>query len=64
MNHPRSKLAPLLLVAGMFAVPCLRAQAETTVDLSLVLIIDEIGYLPMNREQANLFFQVVADRHS
>jgi DNA replication protein DnaC len=24
------------------------------------LIIDEIGYLPMNREQANLFFQVIA----
>lgn len=23
-------------------------------------IIDEIGYLPMNREQANLFFQVIA----
>jgi DNA replication protein DnaC len=25
-----------------------------------LLIIDEIGYLPMNREQANLFFQVIA----
>ena len=24
-----------------------------------LLIIDEIGYLPMSREQANLFFQVV-----
>jgi DNA replication protein DnaC len=24
------------------------------------LIIDEIGYLPMNRDQANLFFQVIA----
>jgi DNA replication protein DnaC len=28
-----------------------------------VLIVDEIGYLPMNREQANLFFQVVARRY-
>jgi len=28
-----------------------------------LLIIDEIGYLPMNREQANLFFQVVAQRY-
>ena len=28
-----------------------------------VLIIDEIGYLPMNREQANLFFQVIAKRY-
>lgn len=25
-----------------------------------VLVIDEIGYLPMSREQANLFFQVIA----
>ena len=25
-----------------------------------LLIIDEIGYLPMNREQADLFFQVIA----
>jgi DNA replication protein DnaC len=28
-----------------------------------LLIIDEIGYLPMSREQANLFFQVVAQRY-
>jgi len=28
-----------------------------------LLIIDEIGYLPMNREQANLFFQIVAKRY-
>jgi DNA replication protein DnaC len=27
------------------------------------LIVDEIGYLPMSREQANLFFQVVAQRY-
>jgi DNA replication protein DnaC len=27
-----------------------------------LLIIDEIGYQPMSREQANLFFQVVARR--
>jgi DNA replication protein DnaC len=25
-----------------------------------LLIIDEIGYLPMNRSRANLFFQVIA----
>jgi DNA replication protein DnaC len=24
------------------------------------LIVDEIGFLPMSREQANLFFQIVA----
>jgi DNA replication protein DnaC len=28
-----------------------------------LLIIDEIGYLPMAREQANLFFQVIARRY-
>lgn len=28
-----------------------------------VLIIDEIGYLPMSKHQANLFFQVVAARY-
>jgi DNA replication protein DnaC len=28
-----------------------------------LLIIDEIGYLPMSREQANLFFQVIARRY-
>ena len=28
-----------------------------------VLVLDEIGYLPMTREQANLFFQVVAQRY-
>lgn len=28
-----------------------------------LLIIDEIGYLPMTREQANLFFQVIAAKY-
>ncbi len=28
-----------------------------------LLIIDEIGYLPMSRDQANLFFQVIAQRY-
>ena len=28
-----------------------------------LLIVDEIVYLPMDREQAGLFFQVVAGRH-
>ncbi len=35
-------------------------QAASTYRL---LIIDEIGYLPMSREQANLFFQVIAARY-
>ena len=28
-----------------------------------LLIIDEIGYLPLSRDQANLLFQVVAKRY-
>ena len=28
-----------------------------------LVIIDEIGYLPFGREQANLFFQVIARRY-
>jgi DNA replication protein DnaC len=28
-----------------------------------LLIIDEIGYLPLGREEANLFFQVIAKRY-
>jgi len=34
-----------------------------TVSMYKLLIIDEIGYLPLGREQANLFFQVVAKRY-
>jgi DNA replication protein DnaC len=33
------------------------------VNVYRLLIVDEIGYLPMGREQANLFFQVVAKRY-
>jgi DNA replication protein DnaC len=28
-----------------------------------LVIVDEIGYLPMSREQVNLFFQVAAQRY-
>ena len=28
-----------------------------------ILIIDEVGYLPLQRNQANLFFQVIAKRY-
>jgi DNA replication protein DnaC len=33
------------------------------VNVHKLLIIDEIGYLPMDRDQANLFFQVIAKRY-
>jgi DNA replication protein DnaC len=36
---------------------------QRTVAMPKLLIIDEIGYLPFGREQANLFFQVVARRY-
>ena len=28
-----------------------------------ILIIDEIGYLPLSRDQAHLFFQIIATRY-
>src|SRR6202043_336467 len=36
---------------------------DRAVNAYKLLILDEIGYLPMSREQANLFFQVVARRY-
>lgn len=41
----------------------LKEVLHRAVNLYRLLIIDEIGYLPMGREQANLFFQVVAKRY-
>ena len=43
----QSRLADLMKALGRYAV----------------LIIDEIGYLPFSREQAHLFFQIVAARY-
>jgi DNA replication protein DnaC len=40
-----------------------RQVMHRAVNAYRLLIIDEIGYLPMSREQANLFFQVVAQRY-
>jgi DNA replication protein DnaC len=34
------------------------------IDAYRLLIFDEIGYLLMSREQANLFFQIVARRYT
>ena len=41
----------------------LKQTMQRSVNGPSLLIIDEIGYLPMNREQANLFFQVVVKRY-
>ena len=40
-----------------------REVMHRAVNVYKLLILDEIGYLPMSREQANLFFQVVARRY-
>ena len=40
-----------------------RQAMHRAVNAYRLLIVDEIGYLPMIREQANLFFQVVAKRY-
>jgi len=40
-----------------------RQVMHRAVNAYKLLIIDEIGYLPMSREQANLFFQVAAQRY-
>jgi DNA replication protein DnaC len=40
-----------------------RQAMHRAVNAYKLLIIEEIGYLPMSREQANLFFQVVAQRY-
>ena len=41
----------------------LKDVIHRTVAMPKLLIVDEIGYLPFAREQANLFFQVVARRY-
>ena len=40
-----------------------RQVMHRAVNAYKLFIIDEIGYLPLSREQANLFFQVVAQRY-
>ncbi len=53
----------------MFAMSAAQRQDRLTdfirrnVTAPRLLIIDEIGYLPMGRDQANLFFQVIAKRY-
>ena len=41
----------------------LKTALHRTINSYRLLVIDEIGYLPMSREQANLFFQVIAARY-
>lgn len=41
----------------------LKAYLQRTVLAPRLLVIDEIGYLPFGREEANLFFNVIAKRY-
>jgi DNA replication protein DnaC len=41
----------------------LKQSMQRSVNGPSLLIIDEIGYLPMSRDQANLFFQVIVKRY-
>jgi DNA replication protein DnaC len=50
----------LLLLTTAHVQNNLKAVMHRAVKSYRLLIIDEIGYLPMSREQANLFFQVIA----
>lgn len=53
----------LLLLSTAHAQNQLKSVMQRAINAYRLLIIDEIGYLPMTREQANLFFQVVAARY-
>jgi DNA replication protein DnaC len=41
----------------------LKEALHRSIAMPRLLIIDEIGYLPFGRDQANLFFQVIAKRY-
>jgi len=41
----------------------LKQVMQRSINAPSLLIIDEIGYLPMTKDQANLFFQTIANRY-
>lgn len=53
----------LLTLSVAHAQNQLKAVMQRAITAYRLLVMDEIGYLPMNREQANLFFQVIAARY-
>lgn len=50
----------LLMLTTAHVQNNLKAVLHRSIKAYRLLIVDEIGYLPMTREQANLFFQVIA----
>ena len=55
--------SPVLMLEAAQRQGRYRQVMHRAVNAYKLLIIDEIGYLPMSREQANQFFQVVAQRY-
>jgi DNA replication protein DnaC len=53
----------MLQLAGAHRQGRLKEYLRRTVQVPRLLIIDEIGYLPFGREEANHFFQVIAKRY-
>ncbi|MEY4473320.1 MAG: hypothetical protein RL671_1624 [Pseudomonadota bacterium] len=53
----------LLTLSVAHAQNQLKTVMQRSINAYRLLILDEIGYLPMSREQANLFFQVIAARY-
>ena len=54
---------PMLQLAAARAQGRLKEYFNRAVMGPKLLVIDEIGYLPFGREEANLFFNVVAKRY-
>jgi len=50
----------LLMLTAAHPQNQLKSVMQRAINSYRLLIVDEIGYLPMNREQADLFFQVIA----
>ena len=64
-----SRLRSLLMYAGLIG-SLMRAHTDGRLEEKLkllikpkVLIVDEIGYMPVDRLSANLFFQLVSRRY-
>ncbi|BBE08480.1 Transposase/IS protein [Mycoavidus cysteinexigens] len=50
----------MLLLTTAYRQNNMKATLHRAIKAYRLMIIDEVGYVPMNREQANLFFQVIA----
>jgi len=53
----------MLQLAGAYRQGRLKEYIRRSINLPRLLIIDELGYLPFARDEANHFFQVIAQRY-